>query len=104
MFIVLQALLHGIITQLLVGRIVQLAVVIELPLSLQIHVIALGRLALLNELDSILDLHDLRWSQVMELDHLRPVSLEMMRSTCFIRLPGLLIGLFKLGVSLLSRN
>ena len=59
MLLVLQALFHR-VSALLVVRIMQLAVVIELPLAYKVHVIALDRLAFLDELNPILDLHDLR--------------------------------------------
>ena len=61
MLLVLQAFLHS-VSALLVVRIMQLAVVVELQLACKVHVITLGRLAFLNELDSVLDLHDLRRS------------------------------------------
>ena len=101
MLLVLYALLHR-VSALLVVRIMQLAVVIELPLAYKVHVIALDRLAFLDELDPILDLHDLRRCQVMEFDNLLPMSLEVMRGSCFIWFTVLLVGQFKIVVRLLS--
>ena len=83
MVIIFLALFHCIIA-LLLEWIVKLAIVLKLQLTLKIHFIALSRLAFFNKFNSVLDLHDFRWSQMMELNDFLPTGHEMMRVTCFV--------------------